>query len=188
MAHVCPWWGGYFIDNRFRRLLHKPEAILAPYVRDAMTVMDFGCGMGFFTLAMASLVGDHGHVIAIDLQQRMLEVLRKRADQAGLSARIHTHRCQIDSLDLADPVDFALAFYAAHEVPDMQALLRDILGCLRRGSHFLLVEPIGHVTAKRFRNMVTLAENQGFALTDRPRIRLSHAALLTKTCHGRTEV
>ncbi len=36
--HVCPGWGGYFIDNRFRRLLHKPEKILAPYVQQGMTV------------------------------------------------------------------------------------------------------------------------------------------------------
>ncbi len=53
--HVCPWWGGYFIDNRFRRILHKPEKILDPYVRRGMTVLDFGCGMGFFSIAMARL-------------------------------------------------------------------------------------------------------------------------------------
>ncbi len=57
MPHVCPWWGGYFLDNRFRRLLHKPHMILAPYVREGMTVMDFGCGMGLFSIAMAKMVG-----------------------------------------------------------------------------------------------------------------------------------
>ena len=25
MAHVCPWWGGYFIDNPLRRWLHDPD-------------------------------------------------------------------------------------------------------------------------------------------------------------------
>ena len=58
-GHTCPWWGGFFIDNPLRRLLHKPERILAPYVRRGMKVIDFGCGMGLFSIAMAvsTLVG-----------------------------------------------------------------------------------------------------------------------------------
>ena len=65
MPHVCPWWGGYFIDNPLRRLLHNPEKIIGPYVRPGMTVMDVGCGMGFCSIAMAKIVGDmrgkHGY-------------------------------------------------------------------------------------------------------------------------------
>jgi hypothetical protein len=30
MSHVCPWWGGYFIDNPLRRLIHDPEKIVGP--------------------------------------------------------------------------------------------------------------------------------------------------------------
>ena len=48
MPHVCPWWAGYFIDNRVRRLLHNPEKIVGPYVKSGMTVMDVGCGDGAF--------------------------------------------------------------------------------------------------------------------------------------------
>jgi 2-polyprenyl-3-methyl-5-hydroxy-6-metoxy-1,4-benzoquinol methylase len=59
-SHVCPWWGGYFIDNRLRRWIHNPTDILAPCVRPEMTVMDFGCGMGMFSIAMAQLVGSKG--------------------------------------------------------------------------------------------------------------------------------
>ena len=72
--HVCPWWGGYFIDNWFRRWLHSPERILAPYVKPGMSVLDFGCGMGIFSVAMARMVGDEGQVIAVDVQQQMLEL------------------------------------------------------------------------------------------------------------------
>jgi ubiquinone/menaquinone biosynthesis C-methylase UbiE len=44
--------------NPFRCLLHDPEKILGPYVKPGMTVMDFGCGMGLISIAMAKLVGD----------------------------------------------------------------------------------------------------------------------------------
>ena len=94
MAHICPWWGGYFIDNWFRRLLHNPEKIVGPYVKPGMTVMDVGCGMGMFSIAMAKMVGAEGRVIAVDLQQKMLDVLRKRAEKAGVADRIQLHKCE----------------------------------------------------------------------------------------------
>jgi hypothetical protein len=43
-------WGGYFIDNCFRRWLHNPAKTVGPYVKPGMTVMDVGCGMGLFSL------------------------------------------------------------------------------------------------------------------------------------------
>ena len=51
-------------------------------------MLDVGCGMGLFSLAMAKLVGDQGQVIAVDLQQKMLDVLRRRAEKAGVADRI----------------------------------------------------------------------------------------------------
>jgi ubiquinone/menaquinone biosynthesis C-methylase UbiE len=178
--HVCPWWGGYFIDNRFRRLLHKPEVILAAHVQPGMTAMDFGCGMGFFAIPMARLVGSLGRVVTVDLQQEMLDVLCKRAAKAGVADRINACRCEPDSIGVGGEMDFVLAFYSVHEVPNQQRLLGEIHGCLCPRGSLLLVEPIGHVTASAFQRTLFLAEEAGFELQDRPRIRLSHAALLGK--------
>jgi ubiquinone/menaquinone biosynthesis C-methylase UbiE len=177
---VCPWWGGYFIDNRLRRWLHAPERILAPYVRPGMTALDFGCGMGLFAIAMAKLVGETGRVIAADLQPQMLEVLQARAGKAGVAGRIGTHLCEADRIGLNEQVDFALAFYSAHEVPQLQPLLAEIHGLLRSSGRFLVVEPIGHVPAKNFAAMLSLAAQIGFQESERPRVRLSRAAVLTK--------
>jgi ubiquinone/menaquinone biosynthesis C-methylase UbiE len=181
-AHVCPWWGGYFIDHRLRRLLHPPERILGSYVRPGMTALDFGCGMGIFTLALAKLVGDAGRVVAADLQPRMLDVLRKRAERAGLASRIQTHRCQPDRIGIASgsQFDFVLCFWSAHEVPDLPALLRELRDLLAADGRLLVVEPVGHVTAKAFSQMLTLAEEVGFARLESPPVRLSRAALLAK--------
>jgi len=180
MAHVCPWWGGYFIDNRFRRLLHKPEAILAPYVQPGMRALDFGCGMGFFAIPMARLVGDQGRVIAADLQEKMLGILSKRAFKAGVGDRIDTHPCKKDSLGIVGSVDFALAFYSAHEVSDIRRLLDQVYECLGEGGRFLIVEPIMHVGKKWFGAMIFLSKDVGFIVEGQPRIRLSRAVLLAK--------
>lgn len=179
-GHVCPWWGGYFIDNRFRRLLHKPEKILAPYLHWGMTAMDFGCGMGIFTIPLAKMVGDGGCVIAVDLQQRMLDVLAKRAERAGVADRIHPHRCESDTIGIDESVDFALAFWSAHEAPDLRRLLEELHGCLVSGGRLLVAEPRGHVSAKTFGQMVATAQEVGLVLDEEPRIRLSRAATFVR--------
>ena len=74
---VCPWWLGYVLASPLRRWLQDPAAIVAPYVREGMTVLEPGPGMGFFTLELARRVGPKGRVIAVDVQPRMI---------AGLSA------------------------------------------------------------------------------------------------------
>jgi ubiquinone/menaquinone biosynthesis C-methylase UbiE len=164
-----------------RRWLHNPERILAPYVEPGMTAVDFGCGMGMFAIAMAKLVGEQGRVIAADLQPQMLDVVLRRARRAGVADRIRTHRCQRDSIALQGSLDFALAFYSAHEVPDLGRLLAEVHSCLNPAGRFLVVEPIGHVTAKDFADMMELAGQIGFREQERPQVRLSRAAVLVKS-------
>ena len=179
-GHVCPWWGGYFIDNRFRRLLHQPAQILAPYIQAGMTAMDFGCGMGFCAIPLAGMVGDNGCVIAVDLQQRMLDVLAKRAQRAGVADRIRTHCCERDSIGIHESIDFILAFWSAHEAPDLRRLLEELHACLASDGKFLLVEPKGHISAARFERMLAVAEEVGLVLDDEPRVGMSRAATFTR--------
>jgi ubiquinone/menaquinone biosynthesis C-methylase UbiE len=182
MAHrVCPWWGGYFIDNRLRRWLHDPERILAPFLSPGMTVLDFGCGMGFTSIAMARMLGDEGRVVSVDLQPQMLRAVEKRAWRAGVAARIQTHECQKESLSLDRSFDFALAFWSAHEVPDLTNLLTEVHDCLVPRGQFLVVEPRGHVTPDDITEMTEKAGQVGFeTLEDLPVVRLSHTVVYRK--------
>lgn len=179
-AHVCPWWGGYFIDNRLRRLLHNPEKIVGLYVKPGMTVMDVGCGMGMFSLAMARMVGDQGEVIAVDLQQQMLDVLWRRAEKAGVADRIQTHRCEPNRLGVEAEADFALAFMMVHEVPDQCRLLAEIHGCLKPDGKLLVAEPKIHVPDPAFRQTVALAEEVGLRVVEKPHVRWCRAAVLER--------
>ena len=74
--------------------------------------------MGYFSIPLAQLVGSQGKVICIDLQQQMLDGLRRRAEKAGVLDTIAMHRCEPTRLGLPEPVDFVLAFWMLHEVPD----------------------------------------------------------------------
>ena len=90
--HICPWWLGRVLDNPIRRLIHRPEKILCGYIERGQTVLDIGCGSGTFTLAMAKMVGDSGKVIAADVQDEMLPMVRKKAAKEGMETRIITHK------------------------------------------------------------------------------------------------
>lgn len=179
--YVCPWWLGYLLASPLRRALQNPETILAPYLAEGQTVLDVGCGMGFFSLPMARLTGPAGRVYAVDLQERMLRSLIRRASRAGLSARIETRLCGAGGLgieDLAGRIDFALAFAVVHEVPDPAMLLAQIRQALKPGGRLLIAEPTGHVKDGPFEATVRLAVQAGLAEIERPRIPRSHAVLL----------
>ena len=178
--HVCPWWLVYTFDNPLRRIFHKPEEMFAPYLREGMTAIDLGCGMGYFSISMARIVGASGKVIAVDLQQRMLDTLRKRAEKAGVASRITTVLCDDDSIGSHDAVDFALAFWMAHETPDEGRFLQQVQAILKKSGKLLLAEPKLHITGGEFQKTLAIAQKIGFKRIDSPIISLSHAALFEK--------
>lgn len=182
MSHrVCPWWLGYLLASPLRRLLQDPESIMKPYVKEGMTVLDVGCGMGFFSLPLAKLVGDKGRVVCIDLQEKMIKGLLARVEKAGLTNRVDGRVCSQTSLgvqDLSGKIDVALAFALVHEVPQQADLLSEIHGAMKPDGKLLLAEPRGHVSRLDFERTVSLAQSRGFEVAGDPDIRRSHAVLL----------
>ena len=183
MDHVCPWWFGTLLASRVRKLVQDPARILSPYVGAGMTALEPGPGMGFFTVELARLVGPKGKVVAVDLQQPMLDGVRARAERSGLADRLVLRKVTPDSLgvgDLAGQIDFALVFWMLHEVPDQARFLGEIAAALAPGGKVLLCEPRGHVSAKAFEASLEVAAKVGLRVESRPSIRLSRAALLAR--------
>jgi ubiquinone/menaquinone biosynthesis C-methylase UbiE len=178
--HVCPWWLAYTFDNPLRRLIHNPKDMFAGYVKEGMTVMDIGCGMGYFTIALAEIVGDSGRVIAVDLQQQMLDIMLKRATRKGLNKRITMQRSNANSIGVNTPVDFVLAFWMIHEVPDPDDFFRQIVSILKPSAKLLYAEPAFHVPEKKYREILAAAHGTGLETVHDLPIRFSRAALLGK--------
>jgi ubiquinone/menaquinone biosynthesis C-methylase UbiE len=184
VGRVCPWWIGYALINPLRKLRHDPEKILGPYLAQGMVAVDIGSGMGYFSLPMAALVGEAGSVICVDLQEKMLASLRKRAQKARVLDRIDVRRATSNSLNLQDKVgvaDFALAFAVVHEIPDQERLLREIHAVLKKNGNLLLSEPKGHVTGKRFAQTISIAKNLGLGVAANPEIWGEHSVLMVKS-------
>jgi len=176
--HICRWRLGYLIDNPLRRWAHNPRRILGAYVHPGMTVLDIGCGMGFFSIALARLVGKEGSVISVDLQQEMLQVLKKRAIRAGVADRIQPHRSSPGVLGLSTRVDFILAFWMVHEVPGRAQWFRQLVPLLRESGSFVIAKPKVHVSAEDFQETLEIAGSAGWSQVGDLQIRFSRAAVL----------
>ena len=163
--HVCPPWLGYLLLNPLRKLLENPDKMFGQFVREGMVVLEPGCGMGYFTLALARMVGPDGRVVAVELQSKMLSVLGRRARRAGLIDRIELRQTVAEGLgveDLSDKVDIAVAIHLVHEIPDQGAFFAQIWKALKPGGKLLVVEPKGHVSLNSFKQTVATAKQTGF--------------------------
>jgi ubiquinone/menaquinone biosynthesis C-methylase UbiE len=177
--HTCPSWLSFSLDNPIRRRLQDPEAILSPHVRPGMTAIDIGCGLGYFTAAMARLAGPPGRVIAVDLQDTMLDRARARAGRDGVADRITFVKCGPEDLMVRDRADFVLAFWMVHEVRDREIFMRQVREIMKPGGRFLFVEPKLHVSRRQFEKSSAIAGSAGLAQVEVPFVRFSRAALFS---------
>ena len=148
-----------------------------------MTVLEIGPGMGYFTLPLARIVGNSGKVIAVDLQEKMISSLVRRAQRAGLDSRIETRICTESSLDIDDlneTIDFALVFAVLHEMPDIRSVLVNVARTLRDGGQMLISEPTGHVSEEEFAQTAAIGKDLGLQAVDAPHIRRSRSLVLKK--------
>ncbi|HXW98462.1 MAG TPA: class I SAM-dependent methyltransferase, partial [Methanomicrobiales archaeon] len=154
------------------------------FVKPGDRVLDFGCGPGFFTREFAKAVGDTGLVIAVDVQEEMLRILREKLGPEGLVPRIRTHRCRPDALDLppdlAGTIDAAFAIFVVHEVPDPDRLFREITELLVPGGLLFISEPPFVVNGREFRVTVSRAEAAGFQVVDSGFYLVNRSAVLRK--------
>lgn len=162
---VCPWWLGYLLASPVRKLINNPAKIVGIYLKPGMKAIDYGSGMGYFSLPMARSVGSAGKVYCFDIQEKMLENLVRRAKKAGLENIIDPRLISDNSNNfssLEQQADFALLFAVAHEVPDREKLFGTLASMMKPKGKLLFAEPKGHVSPEDFGESVFFAEKAGF--------------------------
>jgi ubiquinone/menaquinone biosynthesis C-methylase UbiE len=175
----CPLWLAGMLDNRLRRLLHNPTKILKPYIRKDMVAMDVGCGPGVFSIEIAKLLNGTGKVIAVDMQEKMLEIIRKKTVGTALENRIVLHKCSQERVNVTQRVDFVLMFYMVHEVPSQEKLFDEVLPLINETGLLMIVEP-KLVTKHVFNKMIDSIKEKGFAEYAKLKIPLSRGVVLKK--------
>jgi ubiquinone/menaquinone biosynthesis C-methylase UbiE len=176
---VCPVELAGSLDSKLRRWIQNPEKILAPYVKDGMAVMDVGCGPGYFTIEMAAIVGETGKVYGVDLQEGMLQKIRDKIKGTYLENIITLIKCDKDKIIFPGKVDFILAFYMVHEVPDKKTLFTELKSFLAENGRILIVEPPLHVSKNDFNITMDIAQSAGLKVNAGLRLFMHQTAILS---------
>ncbi len=177
---VCPVELSGGLDVSFRKFLHNPQKILGSHIREGMSVLDVGCGPGYFSVEIARMVGPSGKVTAADLQDGMLQKVREKIRDTELESVIELHQCRQDAINIAKKFDLVFVFYMLHEVPDQRAFLEEIASLLNEKGKILIVEPKVHVSKKDFMNIIETVAALGFEIIDNPKIFFSRSLVIQK--------
>jgi len=176
---VCPVEKSGMLDNKFRKLFQNPQKILKPYIKEGMVVLDLGCGPGFFSMEIAKLLNKTGTVICADLQDGMLDVVRQKIKGSDNENLFQLHKCDSDTINVSLSVDFVLAFYMIHEVPDQVRLFEELKSILTPQGQILIIEPKFHVSKQSFNAMIDNLNAIGFEVIENPKVSFSQSILVT---------
>ena len=177
---VCPVESADRLDGWFRRWSQKPRKILGPYLEEGMTVLDVGCGPGFFSVDMARMLGKSGRVIAADLQAGMLQKLGNKIQGTELEERITLHKCEENRIGVSEEVDFVLVFFVFHEIPNQEEFLAEMGSVLKPNGLVFVAEPPFHVSKSAFEETIRKFKDAGFTLIERPKVLFCKTALLKR--------
>jgi demethylmenaquinone methyltransferase/2-methoxy-6-polyprenyl-1,4-benzoquinol methylase len=102
---------GAAMESRFRYRFYGPMQILrGADIHPGQTVLEVGCGTGFFTLSAAQLIGDQGCLVAMDVLLASIEIVSKKVQTANLkNVRVVNGDAMNTKLD-AQSMDAVLLF------------------------------------------------------------------------------
>jgi predicted methyltransferase/rhodanese-related sulfurtransferase len=120
------------VDEIFAAMALAPGAVVA----------DVGAGGGYFTSRLSRAVGAQGRVYAVDIKTSVVNQLRARATEEGLSNVEVVQGASDDPRLPVATLDAALIVNAYHEMAEHQAILVKLKAALIPGGRLVIVEPI----------------------------------------------
>jgi ubiquinone/menaquinone biosynthesis C-methylase UbiE len=136
MGHPAIGW----LERDEREKEEAPSrAINALDLAPDAVIADIGAGSGYYSFRISKKVPE-GKVIAVDIQQEMLDFLRQRATELGVS-NVAPHLGRIDDLQLPpESLDAALLVDSYHEFSHPAEMLDSLRRSLKPGGRVFLLE------------------------------------------------
>lgn len=141
IAQTMHFTGAEWLIRENRESEERCSIMLANLgVKRGMTIVDMGCGNGFYSLQMAEMVGKQGQILAVDVQPQMLLYLRNRMEKVGaenvtpILGSFHDPRLPRNTADLILMVD------VYHEFSHPERMLQGMRNSLKPDGLMVLLE------------------------------------------------
>lgn len=162
----CPAWLSVLVemDNPFTKVNRADTIIQLLNIKPGMRVLDIGCGPGRLTIPLAKAVGESGQVVALDIQEAMLNKVRDKANKEGLN-NIEYINLDIGKSHLTHQgFDRVLLVTVIGEIPEQINAFKEIHAALASDGILSVTELIFDPHFHRQKTIVNLAEQTGFKL------------------------
>ena len=121
--------------------LPPAEIVAALNLRNAMTIADVGAGTGFFSIPIAKEVGTSGKVIAVDMQQEMLNLLAQKLHNLDSPLNIELIKGEASNTTLTEhSVDVVFMANVWHELDDHALVLKEVQRILRPDGRLIILD------------------------------------------------
>ena len=160
----CPSWLYRMVEmeNPLAKNSQAKTILAGLGVAEGMTVLDAGCGPGRVTLPLAKAVGADGKVIAVDLQQGMLDVVQRKAQQENFTM-IEFAKLPLGEGKLPPyQADRAVMAAVLGEITQQAAALQEVYAALKPGGILAVAETIFDPHYQRKSHVLDLAQAAGF--------------------------
>jgi ubiquinone/menaquinone biosynthesis C-methylase UbiE len=164
MSLACPSWLGWMVerDNPFAKVSTAKFIIEQLYLQPEVRIVDIGCGPGRVTIPLAKKIGSNGSIVAMDIQQGMLQQVEEKAKAAHLN-NIRFLNAGIGEGKLEhNYYDYALLVTVLGEIPDQHAALQETFDALKPGGILSVTELIFDPHFQRKGTVIKLATAVGF--------------------------
>lgn len=140
IAQVMGHRGAAWLERPSREAEEFPDRVVrALDLSPADVVADIGAGTGYFTFRLSERV-PHGRVYAVDIQEEMLDIIRERIRERGLTNIEPVRGTETDPNLPHATVDVALMVDAYHEFSFPHEMMTHIVDALKPGGEVVLVE------------------------------------------------
>jgi ubiquinone/menaquinone biosynthesis C-methylase UbiE len=140
IAHFMSHLGADWLERPEREAEEKPQSIVDNMgLKPTDVVADIGAGTGYLTFRMSPKV-PQGKVLAVDIQQEMLDRLAAAAKEKGITNVEPVLGTTSDPKLPKEGVDAALMVDAYHEFDQPREMMEGIVAALKPGGRVVLIE------------------------------------------------
>jgi ubiquinone/menaquinone biosynthesis C-methylase UbiE len=141
IAQVMGYTGASWLERSEREKEEEPAKLIeALAIKEGMVVADVGAGSGYHAFRIAPLVGAKGKVLAVDIQQEMLDLITKRAKKekvANVDTVLGTDK---DPKLPEGKVDLIYLVDVYHEFEHPYEMTEKLVAALKPGGRLVFVE------------------------------------------------